>query len=269
MSDRRCNILYYTEENGLPVISVHNHTFTKYPSHRHDFFEMEYVLDGEIDCILNGKQVHLKKGKLVFVTPSSVHEYSSAENTSVTTITVHFNMEAVRLFPKLLLLQDGVINCTEELTNAFYMINAENRKKDDLRDIALKNAFERVIILFLRTAQHLELNSPGNGIFPALSYINTNFSEDISLEKISKKCGYSSSYLCRIFKQETQLTPMQYLNKIRLESACRLLVSTGMSAIEICGECGFGSVRNFNREFKKKYGVTPIEYRKTEAKIRP
>lgn len=267
MAYKQCKKFYFTELNALPLISVHNHYFYKYPSHRHDFYEMEYVLDGEINYLLNGKTITLKKGELVFVTPSSVHEYDGTEDAPISTITVHFNVEAVRTFPELFLLEDGKISVAENLDTAFRLLNEECSNKDRFSELALKNAFERVLILFLRSARPLETKAPSNDIFTVFSYINKNFSEDISLATLGNLCGYSTSYLCRLFKQETGLTPIQYLNKIRLESACRLLSSTDLSVVEICVECGFGCVRNFNREFKKTYSLTPIEYRK--ANIRP
>ena len=267
MAYKQCKIHHFTELNDLPLISVHDHFFYQYPTHRHDFYEMEYVLDGEINYTLNGETTTLKKGDVAFVTPSSVHSYEGSEEAPISTITIHFNVEAVRSFPKLFLLQDGIVCVTDELERAFHVLNDENTKKDAFSEAALKNAFERVLILFLRSAQHLETKSPSPDIFSALSYINQNFAEDISLSTLSEICGYSLSYLCRLFKQETGLTPIQYLNKIRMESACRLLASTDLSVIEICAECGCGCVRNFNREFKKRFGLTPIEYRK--ANIRP
>ena len=266
MAYQRCTFYYYTELNALSAVSVHNHVFWTSQAHRHDFFEMEYIEEGEIDCILDGECVHLKKGQLVFVTPSSVHSYAGDKKAPVKTVTVHFNADIIGALSEMLMIGDCVVDCGEELIDAFNILNAENRKKDALAEIAVKNAFERVLVLFLRTTKRLNMGAPANGVSLALSYIHKHFSEDVTLEKISDNCGYSTAYTCRIFKKETGMSPMQYLNKIRLESACRLLVSTELSAIEICCECGFGSVRNFNREFKKKYGLTPLEYRKTEVK---
>ena len=56
-----------------------------------------------------------------------------------------------------------------------------------------------------------------------------------------------------------------FLNHFRLEQACKMLVTSNDSVIEICNICGFGSVRSFNRVFKNKIGKTPAEYRRNFA----
>lgn len=269
MAYKKCTFYYYTELNALSMVSVHNHIFYGAPAHRHDFFEIEYIEEGEIDCVLGGEPVHLKKGQLVFVTPSSVHSYTGNKDAPVKTITVHFNADTIGGLNDMLMVGDCVIDCGEELIEAFNILSIENQKKDSFAEFAVKNAFERMLILFLRTAKRLNTGSPTNGVSLVINYINKHFSEDVNLEKISNSCGYSAAYICRLFKKEMGVSPIQYLNKLRLESACRLLVSTNLSSIEICCECGFGSVRNFNREFKKRYGRTPTEFRKTEIKKRP
>lgn len=69
-------------------------------------------------------------------------------------------------------------------------------------------------------------------------------------------------YLCRIFKQITSLSPIDYVNYLRIEQACTLLTTTTMPIIEIALDCGFNDCSYFARVFQKRKGVAPSEYRK-------
>ena len=80
------------------------------------------------------------------------------------------------------------------------------------------------------------------------------------------KCGYSSSSLCRNFKEQTGMTVVTYINKQRLDYAVRMLLALEDAVEDICYACGFTSVRQFNRMFKEAFGCTPSEYRSSHCK---
>lgn len=255
---------YFTELNGLASMSVFSHKFSNCSAHRHDFFEFEFITEGEICAIINGKTYSAKEGDAVFVTPSDVHSYTG--DRQIKTITVHFNPEAIDPSFNLFDLPSGVIACQEELKSEFYHLFDESTDIKLLSNLALKTLLERILILYLRAINSSKVTSALSGIPAVFSYITKNFSQQISLDEICTHCGYSPSYFCRIFKKTTGLTFVQYLTKIRLEHARRLLFTTDLSAVQICYECGFGSIRNFNRAFKKAFGMSPLEYK---VKIRP
>jgi AraC-like DNA-binding protein len=68
--------------------------------------------------------------------------------------------------------------------------------------------------------------------------------------------------LCRFFKMNTGITVFEYLNKIKTEFACKLLMDPDLSILEICLDSGFNNISHFNKQFKKNTGVPPSEYRK-------
>lgn len=114
---------YFTEFNGASPISVYIHVFSECELHRHDFFEFEYILEGETISEVNGREVKIGAGDLVFVTPADIHAYKSTDGLNIKTVTVHFNGEHFEH-----LSQDGsvVIHCSEELKNAFFTILSES-----------------------------------------------------------------------------------------------------------------------------------------------
>lgn len=98
-----------------------------------------------------------------------------------------------------------------------------------------------------------------------IGYIDENKGKPISLAEISEQTFMTIPAFCRWFKNAMHVSFVNYLNKTRVEEACRLMVNTDKQIGHIALECGFESYSNFNRAFSKLYNVTPREYRKTLA----
>ena len=103
-------------------------------------------------------------------------------------------------------------------------------------------------------------------IADTLSWIDGHFSEQITLEKLSEISGMNEKYLCRIFKEYTSKTPMNYVNEYRIDNACIQIAKGGRSLTQIAYDCGFNDSGYFTKTFKKYKGITPAEYRKTFRK---
>lgn len=95
-----------------------------------------------------------------------------------------------------------------------------------------------------------------------IKYIENNYMEKITIEDISAELGLSKSHFMKFFRNTMGTTFTQYLNDYRLTMASRLLVSSDSSILDIAAEAGFENLSHFNRLFKKRFGVTPREYRR-------
>ena len=99
-------------------------------------------------------------------------------------------------------------------------------------------------------------------IFNAVNYAKQNATENgISVEEVARNAGFSIDYFNRIFLSHTGFTVTAYINYIRLKQAAYLLRTTDKSVLDIALEIGYDSHEGFTKAFKKKYGVTPSEYR--------
>lgn len=100
-----------------------------------------------------------------------------------------------------------------------------------------------------------------DNIKEALKLIENEYSSpDITLERLSRTCGMSPRYFCEFFKGMTGHTPIDYLNRYRIESACNMLALNGMNVTETALSCGFNDISYFIRTFKKYTGITPKQY---------
>ncbi|HBG26948.1 MAG: hypothetical protein A2Y10_12335 [Planctomycetes bacterium GWF2_41_51] len=95
-----------------------------------------------------------------------------------------------------------------------------------------------------------------------LQYINQHYSEEINLAEVAGSIHMSDSALSRFFKRTTGKNFIDYLNEMRINSACSMLIETDMNISEICFRSGFQGIANFNRRFRQIKKVCPKEFRR-------
>ena len=105
-----------------------------------------------------------------------------------------------------------------------------------------------------------ESDSEGE-LLSVISYMNICYKDDITLDMIAERCGYSKGHISHLFKEKLGTPPMRYLSDIRLRRSEELLSATDMPISEISYSVGFSDPLYFSRIFKKRYGTSPSEYR--------
>lgn len=104
---------------------------------------------------------------------------------------------------------------------------------------------------------HVELN---NRLDKVMHFININYQRKITQEEIASKIGMNPASFCRYFKEKTGKGFIYFVNEMRIGYACKLLMQNQLSITQICFECGFNNISNFNRIFKRQIGFTPGQY---------
>ena len=95
-----------------------------------------------------------------------------------------------------------------------------------------------------------------------LEFIEKNYANPITLQELSASVSMSPKYFCKFFSEMTHQTPVDYLNRQRIEEACFQLAATDDSITEIAYRNGFNDLSYFIRTFKKYKGMTPGKYRR-------
>ena len=99
----------------------------------------------------------------------------------------------------------------------------------------------------------------------ALRFIRRHYNESISLSDVAEQINVNKSYLCDVFKKETDMTITGYITKLRVEKSMELLRTTDMKVYEIAMEVGYKDYTYFSQIFRKYIGISPAEYRKQQA----
>lgn len=112
----------------------------------------------------------------------------------------------------------------------------------------------------------LQINNPEKYITEkfeierTIEFMHQSFGDKLTIAELAKMVSMSESHFTRTFKQETGLAPMEFLIKLRLEKAKKLLRSGAKNITEVSLQCGFSSASHFSASFTKHLGITPSEY---------
>ena len=98
-------------------------------------------------------------------------------------------------------------------------------------------------------------------IKPALGYVRERYNKPIRLDALADLCDVSKSYFCRVFKETMGVGVSEYVITLRMAEAQKLLKNTDMTVVAVAVEVGYVDCGYFNKLFKKRFGVTPLEYR--------
>jgi AraC-like DNA-binding protein len=108
-----------------------------------------------------------------------------------------------------------------------------------------------------------ENNKDSDRLNKVFDYLMTHFTENIQLEEVAELANMSYSGFCRYFKNRTKKTFSHFVNEIRIGYACKRLMESDITSISnVCFECGFNNLTNFNEQFKKIVKVTPHQFKR-------
>ena len=239
--------------------------FGNYPLHRHNNYEIEYVREGSGTVIINGFPYEFSVGTLWFSSMTDFHEFHSTGKIALSSI----SFRADWIEPELLNhLSKGTIiqNYSAEIINRF---SNEYQSHAFGNALYIKHLLGCILIDLARVIEKENTEKIYTGLSQpvsiALQYIQNHFTEDIKLSDISRIVGLAPTYFSSCFHREFGTTFQSYLVDIRLQAAKKLLSSTKTSVIDICYLCGFSNYANFNRAFKNKHNITPLQYRKLKT----
>lgn len=99
-----------------------------------------------------------------------------------------------------------------------------------------------------------------------INFVMKNFNKDISVSDVANIANMTENSFSRYFSQRARKPFVKYLAEVRLSHACKLLIEENSSILEICFDCGFNNLSNFNKQFKRSLKVSPSEYQKQYLK---
>lgn len=253
-------------DKNLTVIVQKRSLKDAFPVHCHDFYEIEWIIDGCGMQILNGNRYPLQKGNLYLLRPTDFH--TVIPNGTLQLYNIAFDgtllSDEIEDFPvndgDNFAFLNGELYEIVKSTVASLCYECEAERPHSV--LIQQNLLEYLTVLILRAREHKSVPQRGEKIRTALSLIRQNYS-DITPTDVAAAVGYNRSYFSYWFRDTIGITFTEYVNALRLSEGKRLLLSTDKTATEIGFSIGFSSFSGFLKEFKKKYGITPTEFRKS------
>lgn len=243
-------------------------------------YEIMLLLGGKRYLFCDNYCYTMERGTMAMFKPFEIHYSESRESDYYERYVINFRLETLSPLlsgNELHMLEEKLNSCvidlTEEQTVLLCRLFKQADECSELKGfLSKKLLLSAVLLLVMYAAQISEGSDAVSGgsadpqIVSVLKYINENYRSVITLDDLSDKVGISKFYLCRRFHEVTGATVMEYLNNVRLTKVHNMLLNTKNSIDDIAFETGFSSAVNLSRAFKKLYGVSPSEFRRTKKK---
>ena len=247
--------------------------------HRHMTFEIAMVLEGEGTYIVRKTAFPIAPGDVFVFSANEPHWISEIGGKGLRIINLHFSpgffREACAVsnrYPNLVLAHSPSFCPRIEAARAAPLRNCLLQIRGELT--AQKPEYELYVgthtdLIFACLMRNYGYYSPGEGTHTAaekllrgLQYIDTHFTQNMTLEEISAQSGLSPNYYTALFHQCFHLKLWDYVLSKRVDRAKQLLAgSEAMTVLDIALACGFNNTANFNRVFLRFTGLTPRQYR--------
>ena len=273
--------------NSSKLIQIRPHArFVHYPKHTHNFIEAVYMCAGETRHIVNGDEVVLKEGELLFINQNAVQEIFPAreEDIAVNFIILpeFFNVTLQLIGEEENLIRDFIVGCLQGHASSIEYLHFKIAQV-----LPIQNLMENLIwtiwnnqqnkrsinqvtmaLLFLQLINQTDKLFAGKNnrdqdvMFAVLRYIEENYKHG-RFDDLAESLSYDMYWLSRMVKKQTGKTFTELLQVKRLSQATFLLRTTKLTVADIGNSVGYDNLSYFHKIFKERYGMSPKNYRDT------
>ena len=282
MSKVFTEITRLSEKDCFYIVERHKTEFT-YPLHQHKEFELNFIERGKgVRRIVGDSVEEIGDYELVLIGGEDlehVWEQGRCKSKDIREITIQFSGD---------IFGDGLLSKNQFASIRRMLKRADHGLAFSLPSImkvystldTIANESERFVqflkfmyilyelsvsdearILASSSFAHTERSTESRRVQKVKQYINDHYNEPLKLADLADLVGMSPVAFSRFFRQRTGRTLSDYIVDIRLGFAARMLVDSSRNISEICYECGFNNLSNFNRTFKSKRNYTPRDFR--------
>ncbi len=269
---------------GNSWIRVYGNDTTDIKLHFHNLMEIGYCISGDGEVIFGENTVPYEGGMLTVIPPNYPHTTNSRLRTKSHWEYIYINPEDLLsefypgnpLFTKKILDRVNkkeryyVKGENEQLVTLVQMILEECRNRKSYSGEYIRGLLLTMLMSIARDdkdmVNKLEHYQPHGGVYQisgALEYISKSYMENIKMEMLAETCNLSETHFRRLFAENMNMTPGEYINLVRVQQACDLMKKTRCSMEEVAARVGYTTVSTFNRNFRKIIGTSPYQYKKS------
>ena len=228
------------------------------PTHFHSATEMIFVESGEQTLVIGAQRRTLKAGEGAFVESFVPHFYEKPEGTVYYLVAEdkYFDraFDEKRILPRFFSFDNFAF------LSQMYSFSKKEYKYPQNKALALEGTLKILISAISEENDYLEIkkDKPGELVREILKYAYTSLNDDLSLNALSRRYGYSADYLSRLLRKQLSENFGEYVNRLRVRYANELLrTKPEMSVLQIAFDSGFDSIHTFYRAYKKEFDRLP------------
>ena len=238
-----------------------------YSGEEHPMPELTYVDQGALHSVTDGQDILLKPGDIAIFGPNQWHMHYADMGVAPRYVTISFDLEGADITP---LLNRKFAAPQQAITLIQQMLQEQERMDAFSTDMIIAHLTSLMLLLLrqadspagkLRTSN--AVHSENEIIRKAQQYIGSHIREKLSVPAVAQKVGVSPSYLTALFHKNLQISPGEYIRRIKLQESKQMIRENSMNFTEIAQALQYSTVHHFSRQFKEKFGLTPTEYAKS------
>lgn len=239
-----------------------------FPGESHPMPELTYVDQGELHSVVDGQDLLLKQGDLVIYGPNQWHMQYADIGIAPRFVTISFDMAGIDLTPLL----NRKFSAPQIVASMLQGMLREQEKMDGFSADIIVSQLTLLILFLLREAieptgskiKNINVVQNENEIIRlAQQYVAEHIREKLSVPRVAAHVDVSPSYLTVLFHKNLQISPGEYIRRIKLQESKQMIRENNLNFTQIASELQYSTVHHFSRQFKDKFGITPTEYAKS------
>ena len=232
----------------------------------HPALELTYVDQGTIHSVTDGQELVLEQGDVVIYGANQWHMQYADMDVAPRYVTLSFEVQDGNL--------DALLNRKLRPSQAgitlIQQMIREQERMDAWSTDMIAAQLTQLLLQLLRQQEPVtklmasnSLNSENEIICRAQQYISTHIREKLSVPHVARKVDVSASYMTALFHKNLQISPGEYIRRIKIQESKQMIREGNMNFTEIAETLHYSTVHHFSRQFKDKVGLTPTEYAKS------
>ena len=237
-----------------------------FPGDTHPTVELTYVDKGTLHSVVDGQDLLLEQGDLVLYAPGQWHMQYADIGVAPRVVTASFTVGGGDF--------EAIANRKIHVSQKMLALLQQMLREQEQGGIYSTDMILSLLTVFLitllregtqeREKQPLSVTNSENRIIGRTQqYIAAHVREKLSVPIVAKNVQVSPSYLTALFQKHLQISPGEYLRRIKLQESKQMIREGNMNFTEIAQALQYSTVHHFSRQFKEKFGITPSEYAKS------
>lgn len=238
-----------------------------FPGEAHSVLELTYVDQGSLHSVADGTDLLLEQGDMVIYSPNQWHMQYADMDVAPRYVTITFDLGGGDLTP----LYGRKLHPNQSAIALLQAMLKEQERMDPYSADLIISQLTQLLLCLLRQSddapQKLKasnsLHAENEIIRKAQQYISSHIREKLSVPLVARMVDISPSYMTALFHKHLQISPGEYIRRIKLQESKQMIRENALNFTEIAMALQYSTVHHFSRQFKDKFGITPSEYAKS------
>ena len=239
-----------------------------FPGESHPMLELTYVDQGSLHSVADGQDLVLKQGDMVIYGANQWHMQYADVDVAPRYVTLTFDLRDEEIRP----LVNRKFTASRQVVALLRQMLREHEQLDQFSNDMIIAQLNMVLLELMReaaTPSNVKLqtsnaiHSENEIIRKAQQYISSHIREKLSVPLVARQVDVSPSYLTALFHKNLQISPGEYIRRIKLQESKQMIRENDLNFTEIAAALQYSTVHHFSRQFKEKFGITPTEYAKS------